>query len=111
NIRFVVGRSAALDLTFRDYYVSRYLSTRPGESENIARADALFSVRLAGHHAASVRYIWTERATYGTAPPVGNVTLSRGSVGLFYTYCGDRTSGMVKFYLSPARRVVRCAAA
>ena len=96
-VRFVAGGRAALDLTVRDYYVSRYVSTRPGESENIARADALFSVRLASHHAASVRYIWTERATYGIAGPQGDVTLSRGSVGLFYTFFGDRHLGVTGF--------------
>ncbi len=97
TVRFVAGGRAALDLAFRDYYVTRYVSTRPAESENVARADALFSVRLASHHAASVRYIWTERATRGSTRPQGNVTLSRGSVGLFYTFFGDRDLGVVGF--------------
>jgi hypothetical protein len=97
TVRFVAGARAALDLTVRDYYISRYVSTRPGESENIARADALFSIRLAGHHAASVRYIWTQRTTYGSERPQGNLTLLRGSVGLFYTYFGDRGLGVVGF--------------
>jgi hypothetical protein len=97
TVRFVAGRRAALDLTVRDYYVSRYVSTRPAESENIARADALFSVRLASHHAASVRYIWTQRTTYGSTRPQGDVTLSRGSVGLFYTFFGDRSLGVAGF--------------
>jgi len=93
-VRFVAGGRVALDVTLRDYYVSRYVSTRPGESENIARADALFSIRLASHHAASLRYIWTQRATYGVAAPQGDVTLSRGSVALFYTFFGDRRLGV-----------------
>jgi hypothetical protein len=96
-VRFVAGGRAAVDLTLRDYYVSRYISTRPGESENVARADALFSVRLASHHAASLRYIWTQRTTYGVAGPQGDVTLSRGSVGLFYTIFGDRDLGVAGF--------------
>jgi len=96
-VRFVAGGRAAVDLTLRDYYVSRYVSTRPGESENVARADALFSVRLASHHAASLRYIWTQRTTYGVARPPGDLTLSRGSVGLFYTFFGDRDLGVAGF--------------
>jgi hypothetical protein len=96
-VRFVAGGRAAVDLTFRDYYVSHYVSTRPGESENVARADALFSLRLASHHAASLRYVWTQRTTFGVAEPQGNVTLSRGSVGLFYTFFGDRDLGVVGF--------------
>lgn len=96
-VRFVAGGRAAVDLTLRDYYVSRYVSTRPGESENVARADALFSLRLASHHAASLRYVWTQRTTYGVAGPLGDVTLSRGSVGLFCTIFGDRDLGVVGF--------------
>jgi hypothetical protein len=96
-VRVVAGGRVALDVTLRDYYVSRFASTRVGESENIARADALFSVRLFDHHAASLRYIWTQRVTYGTAGPQGDVTLSRGSVGLFYTLFGDRHLGVAGF--------------
>ena len=38
SMRFIPGDRAAVDLTFRDYYVSRYASSRAG-SENIARAE------------------------------------------------------------------------
>jgi hypothetical protein len=96
TVRLVAGSRAALDLTFRDYYVSRYVSTKPGESENVARADSLFSIRLASHHAASIRYVWTGRTTYGSAR-MDDVTLSRGSFGLFYTFFGDRHLGVTGF--------------
>jgi hypothetical protein len=96
-VRFVGGGRAAMDLTVRDYYVSSRLSTRPGESENIARADVLLSFRVASHHAASLRYIWTQRTTHGSARPQGNLTLSRGAVGLFYTFFGHRDLGVAGF--------------
>jgi hypothetical protein len=51
SLRFMPGDRVAVDLTFRDYYVSRYASTRGG-SENIARADALLSFNITRHHAA-----------------------------------------------------------
>ena len=96
NVRVIPGDRVALDLTLRDYYVSRYASPGGG-SENIARADALVSLRLASRHAASVRYIWSRRATYGSDPILGNVIQSHGSVGLFYTYFGGTHFGAVEF--------------
>jgi hypothetical protein len=97
SVRIIPGDRAAVDLTFRDYYVSRYASTRAG-SENIARADALFTFRFTNHHAASVRYIWSHRTTDGSDPVLGSVLQSRGSFGLFYTYLGGiRHFGAVDF--------------
>ena len=97
-VRFIPADRAAIDLTFRDYYVTRLASTQHRGSENIARADALFSVRLARHHAASVRYIWSRRAATGTDPDLGDIIQSRGTVGLFYTFLGGTTRfGAVEF--------------
>jgi Domain of unknown function (DUF3943) len=97
SVRFIPGDRAAVDLTFRDYYVSRFASTKQRGSENIARADALFSVRIAGRHAASVRYVWTRRAASGTDPELGDIIQSRGAVGLFYSYLGGTRFGAVEF--------------
>lgn len=96
SLRLVASDRIAVDLTFRDYYVSRYASTRGG-SENIARADALVSFRIAGHHAASVRYIWSRRTTYGSDATFADLVQSRGSVGLFYTFLGGARFGRVEF--------------
>ena len=97
GVRFIPGDRSAVELTFRDYYVSRYASTRAG-SANIARADAQFSFRFTHHHAASVRYVWSRRTTEGSDPVLGGVTQSRGSIGLFYTYLGGiRHFGAVDF--------------
>jgi hypothetical protein len=96
SLRFIPWDRVAVDLTFRDYYVSRYASTRGG-SENIARADALLSFKITRHHAASVRYIWSRRTTYGSDPLFGDVVQSRGSIGLFYTLLGGTRFGAVEF--------------
>ena len=96
SLRFIPGDRVAVDLTVRDYYVSRYASTRGG-SENIARADALVSFKITTHHAASVRYIWSRRTTYGSDPLFGDVVQSRGSIGLFYTFLGGTRFGAVEF--------------
>ena len=90
--RLIASDRAALDLTLRDYYVSGIASHENG-SENIARADALFTLRFRPHQAMSVRYIWSRRnAEY---PDLGDVIQSRGSVGLFYTYLGGSRFGAV----------------
>jgi len=91
--RFIAGDKAALDLTLRDYYVSRVVSAAHRGSENNARAEALFTTRIWHHHGASVKYIWSRRtASY---PDLGNRVQSRGSFGLFYTYLGDTRFGSV----------------
>jgi hypothetical protein len=95
-VRLIPHGPVAVDVTFRDYYVSRYASSGSG-SENIARADALLSFRVASHHAVSVRYIWSRRTTYGGDPATGDVLQSRGSIGLFYTYLGTERFGAVDF--------------
>ena len=82
--RLIAGDRAAFELTLRDYYVSSSGSTEHNGTENVMRADALFTFRLHTHQAMSVRYIWSRRAA--AYPDVGNVVQSRGSVGLFYTY-------------------------
>jgi hypothetical protein len=95
GVRFIPSDQTAFDLTFRDYYVSRIGSKQLRGSENIARADALFSVRLKNRHAASVRYIWSRRAAW--EPDLGDIIQSRGTVGLFYTYLGGTHFGAVEF--------------
>jgi hypothetical protein len=97
TVRFIPGDRAAFDVTVRDYYVSRIASTKHQGSEPIARADALFSVRIAAQHAASVGYTWTRRAASGTDPGLADIIQSRGSVGFFYTYLGGTHFGAVEF--------------
>jgi len=98
SVRLIPGSDrAAFDLTLRDYFVTHIASTKHEGSEHIARADALFSLRIKRRNAASVRYIWTRRAASGTDPVLGDVIQSRGSVGLFYTYLGGTRFGAVEF--------------
>jgi len=85
-VRFIPSDKTAFDLTFRDYYVSRIASKQLRGSENIAQAEALFSVRVRRRHAASVKYAWARRGA--REPELGDIIQSRGTVGLFYTYLG-----------------------
>src|SRR5439155_19544181 len=86
DVRFIPGERAAFDLTLRDYYVSRIASTKQRGSEHIARAEALISVKIKDHHAASARYLWSRRAASGSEPNLGDIIQSRGAFGVFYTY-------------------------
>jgi len=93
-VRLLASDRAAFDVTLRDYFISSIASTEHRGSENIARAEALISIRIAGSHAASVRYLWSRRlASY---PDLGNRVQSRGSFGLFYTYLGGTRLAVVK---------------
>ena len=91
--RLILSDRAAFDLTLRDYYVSGIASHQHNGSENIARADALFTLRVHNHQAMSVRYIWSRRAA--RYPDLGDVIQSRGSFGLFYTYLTGSRFGAV----------------
>jgi hypothetical protein len=92
--RLISKDKLAFDLTLRDYYVSSVASTEHRGSENVARAETLFSYRFQKHQAASVRYVWSRRAA--SYPDIGEtVVQSRGSFGFFYTYLGGEHFGTV----------------
>jgi hypothetical protein len=97
DVRVIPTDRIAFDLTLRDYYVSRVASVKNQGSEHIARADALVSVRVAGRHGASARYIWSRRAASGSEPGQPDIVQSRGSFGLFYTYTHGARFGAVTF--------------
>ena len=97
DVRVIPTDRIAFDLTLRDYYVSRAASVKNQGSEHIARADALITVRVAGRHGASARYIWSRRAASGPEPGQPDIIQSRGSFGLFYTYTHGKAFGAVTF--------------
>lgn len=90
-LRFIAGDTTAVDLTVRDYYVSRVASTKQRGSENNARLEAVFTRRFVGDHAASLKYIWSRRSA--AYPDLGARIQSRGSFGIFYTYLGNTRFG------------------
>ena len=92
--RLISKDRVAFDLTLRDYYVSSVASTEHRGSENVARAEGLFSYRFQKHQAASVRYVWSRRAA--SYPDIGEIVVqSRGAFGFFYTYLGGEHFGAV----------------
>jgi hypothetical protein len=91
--RLIFGQRAALDLTAREYFVSDVGDAGRGGHDNILRLDASFTVRIAGPHGVSLRYLLNRRdASY---PGIGNSSQTRGTIGLFYTYLGHHGFGFV----------------
>lgn len=91
-LRLIFGDRASLDVSGREYFVSNVAADRGG-SDNIARADASFTVRVHRQHAIAVKYLWSRRdASY---PDLGDRTQTRGTIGIFYTLLGHDRFGAV----------------
>ncbi|HUR90685.1 MAG TPA: DUF3943 domain-containing protein [Ramlibacter sp.] len=83
----------ALDVTARDYFVSRVGGLARGGHDNIARADIAFTWRIHKQHAITVKYLWNQRdAEY---PDLGDRSQTRGTLGIFYTLLGQDRFGRV----------------
>lgn len=94
-LRMIVGRTASLDVSGREYFVSRVGGAGGGGRDNIVRGDASLTVRVSGPHAVSLRYLWTRRdASYST---LSDQTQSRGTIGVFYTLLGHDRFGAVEW--------------
>ena len=92
-LRLIYADRASLDLTAREYFVSKVASDSQGRGghDNIIRAEAAFTVRLQKQHAVAVKYLWTRRdAQY---PGLGDRTQTRATLGIFYTLLGHDRFG------------------
>ena len=92
-LRFIFGDRASIDLTGREYFVSRVAAGGQGGHDNIARLDASFTVRIYQRHGIALRYLANRRdASY---PIVGDSSQTRGTIGIFYTFLGHERFGAV----------------
>lgn len=92
--RIIFSDRAALDLSGREYYVSRVAGT--SGHDNIFRLDAAFTVRVHRQQAVTVRYLLSTRDAF--FPDVGHRRQVRGTLGAFYTMLGhDRFGSVVRF--------------
>ena len=95
SMRTIFGARTALDITAREYYVTRVGAAERGGHENIARLDAALTWIVHKRHAVSIKYLGNRRdATY---PDLGKVTQSRDTIGLFYTLLGHDRYGAVEW--------------
>jgi hypothetical protein len=92
-LRLILGKSASLDFTGREYFVSDIDHPKRGGHDNIIRADVAFTYRVQGNHAFSLKYQWNQRdASY---PDLGNRSQTTGTVGVYYTFLGEDGFGAV----------------
>lgn len=93
SLRTIFGDKASLDLTAREYFVSRVAADGQGGRDNIIRLDASFTMRANRRHAVSIKYLGNRRDA--SFPERGSMTQSRGAIGIFYTYLGQDGFGKV----------------
>ena len=91
--RLILSDRASIDMTARDYYVSRVGGSESTGSENIARADISFTVRVYNLHGLTLRYVESRRdANYSNQTPTHQ---SVGTVSLVYSLLGQTRFGAV----------------
>jgi hypothetical protein len=90
--RVIFSDRAALDVSAREYYVSRVAGT--SGHDNILRLDAAFALRLHDQRAITVRYLFSRRDAF--FPGIGGRTQLRGTLGLFYTMLGHDRFGSTR---------------
>jgi len=91
--RFIFGDRASVDLTAREYRVSRVAAAHTGGHDHIARAEAAFTVRIPRQRAISARFTWSRRDAF--SPGLGQRSQIRGTLGVAYTLLGNDRFGAV----------------
>ena len=92
-LRVIFGDRSSLDLTAREYFVSRVGGTGRGGHDNIARADISYTWRIQKQHAITVKYLWNRRDA--TFADLSDRSQTRSTVGIFYTLLGQDHFGRV----------------
>ena len=92
-LRLIFGDTASLDVTGREYFVTRVSEADRAGHDNIARADVALTWRIHNKHAIAIRYLWNRRDT--SFPDLGDRTQTRGTIGIYYTLLGHDRFGAV----------------
>jgi hypothetical protein len=92
-MRLIFGDRASLDVTGREYFVSGVASGTTGGHDNIVRADIALTVRVRKQDAISLKYLWNRRDA--TFPGLGDLSQTRGTIGLYYVLLGNDRFGAV----------------
>jgi len=92
-LRMIFGDQASLDVTARDFFVSKVAGTGTGGHDNIARADFSLTMRVLREHAVAVKYLWSRRDA--TFPSLDDLSQTRGTFGVYYVLLGNQRFGAV----------------
>ena len=93
-LRLIFGNRAALDFNAREFFVSRVAGAGTGGRDNIARADLTLTVRVYREHGVALKYLWSRRDA--TFPTLNDLSQSRATVGLYYSYLARESMGAVR---------------
>jgi hypothetical protein len=90
-LRLIYADRAAIDLTAREYFVSKAGAADTGGHDNIIRADISFTWRIYRQHAIAIKYLWNRRdATY---PDLGDRSQKLATLGFYYALLGHDRFG------------------
>jgi hypothetical protein len=93
-MRWIYDDRAALEVTAREYYVSR-AAGRSNGYDNIVRTDATLTWRLKHRHGIALKYLFNRRdASY---PDLGHRMQTRSTLGLYYVLLGQENFGAVEW--------------
>lgn len=92
-LRLIFGDKASLDLTGREYFVSKAAGGNRGGHDNIFRTDIAFTWRFTKQQAVTVKYLLSRRDA--TFPDMADVKQQRGTLGIYYTLLGQDHFGAV----------------
>jgi len=94
-LRMIFGEKAAIDVTGREYFVTRTAAAGRAGHDNIARIDVGLTWRVRKQHAVAVKYLWNRRdATFHN---LGDRTQARATVGIYYTLLGHGRFGATEW--------------
>src|SRR5258706_1031499 len=92
-LRFIFGDTTSLDVTARDFFISRVAGAGTGGHDNIARTDLTLTARVRREHGIAVKYLWSRRdATFSS---LGDLSQTHATIGLYYVYLGRERFGAV----------------
>jgi hypothetical protein len=94
-LRVIFADRVSLDLTGREYFVSRVAAANRGGHDNIVRTDASLTFRVYRQHAISLKYLLNRRDAF--YPDFGNSSQTRATLGIFYTWLGQDRFGAVEW--------------
>lgn len=92
-LRLTQGDKVSLDLTAREYFVSNLASGTTGGHDNIVRADASVTFRVAKQQAVTVKMLGNRRDARFANP--GTQRQTQATVGIFFTLLGQDRFGAV----------------
>jgi Domain of unknown function (DUF3943) len=92
-LRVIFGDRVSIDVSARDYFISKIAASESTGTENIGRADLSLTVRVFNLHGVTLRYEESRRDGTYASLPTSHQTI--GTVSIGYTLLGQTRAGAV----------------